>query len=241
MDVVSYADPLLSFYDDATGEHVALSAVELGSWAARSAALLTSGCGLGPGSTAAFVLPPHWQTAAALLGAWSAGVSVSFRLGATAGLPVLAVDSGEPLSAVFVSRGQLDDWLVDVPAATHRFLLDVGDERRPVATPPDYREFLTALSTHTSSPDPEVSLRATDPASVDGTTYAQWGALAAEIASRASLSPGDRLLVDASEHEHPVKWLLAPLSAGASVVLCANLDRSRLDSRMAAERVTHVL
>jgi hypothetical protein len=35
-------------------------------------------------------------------------------------------------------------------------------------------------------------------------------------------------------------WLLAPLSVGASIVLCANLDRSRLDARMAAERVTHV-
>ncbi len=235
---VSHADPLLTFYDDATGSHTALTAAELGSWASRTAALLASGCGLGPGSRVAVLLPPHWQTAAALLGAWSAGVAVSFRLSATAGLP--SPDPG-PFDAVFVSRGQLDDWLVDVPAATHRFLFDVGDERRPVSTPADYREFLPSVGAHAGDPDPAVWLHATDPATADGTTYAQWGSIAHTLATNADLSPGDRLLVDAAEHEHPLKWLLAPLSAGASVVLCANLDRSRLDARIAAERVTRVL
>lgn len=236
--LVAHADPLLTFYDDATGSHTALTASALGDWAARTAALLTSGCGLGPGSRVAVLLPPHWQTAAALLGAWSAGVAVSFRLSATAGLPSPDHDA---VDAVFVSRGQLDDWLVDVPAATHRFLFDVGDEKRPVATPEGYREFLPAVRAHAGDPDPEVFLRATDPATADGTTYAQWGAIAHTIATNANLSPGDRVLVDAAEHEHPLKWLLTPLSAGASVVLCANLDRSRLEARIAAERVTRVL
>lgn len=35
--------------------------------------------------------------------------------------------------------------------------------------------------------------------------------------------------------------LLAPLAAGASVVLCANLDPERITSRVTAERVTRVL
>jgi hypothetical protein len=47
--------------------------------------------------------------------------------------------------------------------------------------------------------------------------------------------------VDVAEHEQPVKWLLAPLVAGASVVLCANLDRNTVDARIVAEGVTHVL
>ncbi|GIF67526.1 hypothetical protein Ais01nite_55610 [Asanoa ishikariensis] len=237
--LVSHADPLLTFYDDAAGSHVALSATSLGEWAARTTALLTSGCGLGPGSRVAVLLPPHWQTAAALLGAWSAGVAVSYRLSATAGLP--AFDSDEPVDAVFVSRGQLDDWLVDVPAATHRFLFDLGDEKRPVAMPEGYREFLPAVGSHAADPDPSVFLRATDPATADGTTYAQWGSIAQTLATSSGLSRGDRVLVDAAEHEHPLKWLLMPLSAGASVVLCANLDRSQLDTRIANERVTRVL
>ncbi|WP_203711406.1 TIGR03089 family protein [Asanoa siamensis] len=237
---VSPADPpLLTFYDDASGSRVALTAPELGRLASSVTSLLSS-CGLGLGSRVAVLLPPHWQTAAALLGAWSAGVAVSFRLSATAGLP--ALDSAvEPFDAVFVSRGALDDWLVDVPAATHRLLFDVGDEKRPVATPSGYREFLPSVAMHAGDPDPMVFLRATDPASADGTTYAQWGSIAVEIARQASLCRGDRLLIDGAAHEHPVKWLLAPLSAGASVVLCANLDRSRLESRVAAERVTRVL
>jgi hypothetical protein len=34
---------------------------------------------------------------------------------------------------------------------------------------------------------------------------------------------------------------LTPLSVGATVVLCANLDRGGLDERVAAERVTKVV
>jgi uncharacterized protein (TIGR03089 family) len=100
--LVSHADPLLSYYDDASGTHVALTADELAGLAASTASLLTSGCGLGPGSRVAVVLPPHWQTAAALLGAWSAGVAVSFRPAATAGLPSLEVGGSEPFEALFV-------------------------------------------------------------------------------------------------------------------------------------------
>ena len=65
--------------------------------------------------------------------------------------------------------------------------------------------------------------------------------MAQGIAEARSLHAGDRLLIDAAEHEHAVFWLLAPFAAGATVVLCANLDRSRLDARVAAERVTRVL
>jgi hypothetical protein len=54
------------------------------------------------------------------------------------------------------------------------------------------------------------------------------------------VGPGDRVLVDAAISEEPLIWLLAPLSAGASLVLCANLDRSKLDERITTERVTRV-
>ena len=80
-----------------------------------------------------------------------------------------------------------------------------------------------------------------DPASTDGTTYGQWGALAREIAGMMDLRAGDRLLVDAAETEQPLKWLLAPLSAGASVVITANLDPVRRDEVVAAEQVTRIL
>src|SRR5262249_20501901 len=58
--------PLLTYYDDATGERTELSAAALGAWASRTAGLLHEGCGLGVGGRVAVLLPPHWQTAAVL-------------------------------------------------------------------------------------------------------------------------------------------------------------------------------
>ncbi|MER7167728.1 TIGR03089 family protein [Micromonospora sp. NPDC000207] len=52
---------------------------------------------------------------------------------------------------------------------------------------------------------------------------------------------GPEPLVDAAEHEQPLRWLLAPLFAGASVVLCADLDPARRDEIVTAEQITRVL
>lgn len=84
-------------------------------------------------------------------------------------------------------------------------------------------------------------MRYTDAASPDGTSYRQWGGIAAEIAASLGLRAGDRVLVDAGAHVEPVTWLLAPLAAGASIVLCAGFDRDALDRRAATEGATHVL
>ncbi|ROT29276.1 TIGR03089 family protein [Micromonospora sp. HM5-17] len=233
--------PLLTYYDDATGERISLSATALGQWAARTANLLVQGCGLGPGSRAAVLLPPHWQTAAVLLGTWSVGVSVNFESFATAGLPRIGPGTEGPFDAVYVARDRVDNWLVDVPEARHRFVLGFAPGAAPLADVPEgYRDYVAEVSRY-GDLRPVVPLSATDPASVDGTSYARWGLLARELAEILDLRPGDRVLVDAAEHEHPVKWLLAPLAAGASVVLCANLDPTRVEARVQAERVTRVL
>jgi uncharacterized protein (TIGR03089 family) len=224
--------PLLTFCDDATGERTELSAAELGSWAARSAALLRDDCGLGPGSAAGVLLPPHWQTAVVLLGAWSAGVAVEFRPWSTAGLEP---PPAEELDAVIVSRKRLDSWLEEVPAARHRFVVGPG------VAPEGYRNFLVEAARQPDTAPAYAALRPGDAASPDGTTYAEWSDLAHDIAASLQLRAGDRVLVDASHHEHPVQWLLAPLAAGASIVLCANLERDALDPRIAAEGVTRVL
>ncbi|XTZ18784.1 TIGR03089 family protein [Micromonospora echinospora] len=235
-------DPLLTFYDDATGERTALTAVELGGWAARTAGLLRDGCGLAPGSRAAVLLPPHWQTAAVLLGAWAAGVSVSFRGWATAGLPHVGPGADEPLDVSFVARHRVDNWLDNPPEATHRFVLGLGPAGAPPVEPPTgYRDFLTEVRRYPASLPPYAAVRRSDAASVDGTSYQQWGDVARGVAEACGLRRGDRILVDAATHEEPVTWLLAPLAVGASVVVCANLDRARLDERIAAEQVTRVL
>src|SRR5687767_15670802 len=68
--------PLLTFYDDGTGEWVELSGNTFANWVSKTANLLVDGCGLGPGDTALVAVTPHWQTAAILVGCWAAGLSV---------------------------------------------------------------------------------------------------------------------------------------------------------------------
>ncbi|MEU4778732.1 TIGR03089 family protein [Micromonospora sp. NPDC023633] len=232
--------PLLTYLDDATGARVDLTATELGGWAARAAGLLREGCGLGVGDRAAVLLPAHWQSAAVLLGAWSAGVAVSFRPRATAGLPPIEPGADEPYDAVFVSAERLDDWLEDVPEARHRFVLGLGANPRAEA-PEEYRDWLAEVARHSDALPASAPLTSAHAASPDGTSYREWGSVALAVAERLDLRAGDRLLVDVAEHEQPVYWLLAPLAVGASVVLCANLDPARLDARIAAEQITRVL
>lgn len=229
--------PVLTFYDDRTGERRELTAAALGELAAKVARLLREGCGLRPGDRVAIKAPPHWQTAAAVLGAWSVGAALSFRLSATAGLEPLDGTDGETLDALFVEHARIDDWLDTVPAARHKFAL-----LAPAGEAPDgYRDLLAAIEEFPGTLPAYGLVRPDQAASADGTSFGAWGRLAGGLAEQWGLQPGDRLLIDANEHEHPVKWLLTPLSVGATVVLCANLDRSGLDARVAAERVTKVV
>lgn len=241
------ADPdrvVLTYYDDATGERTELSALALGEWVTRTTNLLHHGCGLRPGDRAAVLLPPHWQTAAVLLGTWSAGISVSFEGFATAGLPRVGLGSAGPFDVTYVSNARVGSWLEDVPDARHRFVLGLAPGAASLAevdVPEGYRDYVTEVRGHDPNLRPQVPVDRADAASVDGTSYEEWGRLAQELASILDFQLGDRILIDAAEHEHPVKWLLAPLAAGASVVLCANLDPARLADRREAERVTRVL
>ncbi|TDC79185.1 AMP-dependent synthetase [Micromonospora sp. KC606] len=238
--VVTADPPLLTYLDDATDERVDLTAPQLGEWAARCAGLLRGGCGLTPGSRVAVLLPPHWRTAAVLLGAWSVGMAVSFRPRATAGLPVLEPGGDRPCDAVFVTPERLDDWLEDVPEGTHRYLVGAAPGTL-TDVPVGWLDWSAEVLRHPATPPDYTAVPPGAPATADGTSYGAWRQLAAEVGQQLGLRARDRLLVDAAEHEQPLRWLLAPLSVGASVVVCANLDRARLDARVAAEGITRVL
>ena len=226
---------LLTYVDDATGERTALTAAELGDWAAAVSALLTDGCGLRPGAGVAVLLPPHWQTAAVLLGAWAAGLEVSFQGEATAGL----AGSGGVFDATFVATARIGSWLEEIPEGKHQFALPLtphGGE-----APDGYRDFLTAAGPFAGGGAPRVVVGDGEAATVDGTTYREWSDLATVLAERNGIGPGDRVLIDIGAYELPVQWLLAPLSVGASIVLCAGLDPAHREARRRAEGATRVL
>jgi len=74
--------PLLTWYDDATGERIELSVATAANWAAKTANLLADEHGLEPGDAVSLDPPSHWLTAVVVLGAWTAGVAVDLRAGA---------------------------------------------------------------------------------------------------------------------------------------------------------------
>jgi uncharacterized protein (TIGR03089 family) len=232
------AAPLVTSYDDATGERVELSATTLANWVAKTANLLQQEFDVGAGSSVAVALPVHWQTAAVLLGVWSCGATVldspAEDDGALADAAVVLVAQDRLVAVEEVATGELLGLslhplglgMSDYAGSARDFALEVraaGDRFAPW-TPPD-----------PAAP----GLRA------GGLELTLGGLTAAaqELATRLGLADGDRVLVDeaTAAEAGPVAWLLAPLAAGASVVLCRHPDPAGLAARAAAERVTATL
>jgi uncharacterized protein (TIGR03089 family) len=233
------ARPLVTSYDDATGERVELSSTTLDNWVAKTANLLQDEFDVGPGSTVAVALPVHWQTAAVLLGIWSCGAAVldtaaedegrltgvDVVLAAQDRLPALEEEeidaellglSLHPLGGGMTGyAGQARDFALEVRTAGDRFV---------PYQPPD----------------------AAAPGLIAGGLELTLGGLveaAGELAGRLAIGPEDRILIDeqTATEAGPVAWLLAPLAAGASLVLCRRPFAERLPARAATERVTATL
>ncbi|GAA1745959.1 TIGR03089 family protein [Luedemannella helvata] len=246
--------PLITFYDDATGERAELSGATLANWIAKTANLLVDGCGLSPGDIAAVRLPAHWQTASVLLGAWAAGLAVSL--------------GGTPDSAAQVAFVAADRVGEAPPSASDVFALGLAPMAMPMrpAPPPGTVDYVAEVRGHgdrfapvtpvgpgdlavTSSPgDPSGTpdRPGTHGPAGPGThgpgprTHGEVVGAAGERAAAAGITAGDRVLVDGDALPDARNWLLAPLVAGATIVLVRNVaaDPGVTDRRIAAERVT---
>jgi uncharacterized protein (TIGR03089 family) len=202
--------PLITHYDDATGERTELSGATLANWVAKTANLLVDGCGLGEGDVAGIPLPPHWQTAAVLLGAWSAGLTVS---------------TASTADVLFAPAEALDGKAAD------RFVLGFAPMGMPMRDVPtgwvDYIAEVRGFGDHYGGPSPSPSTPA-----LDGVSHAE---LVERAASRGCPRNG-RVLVDAVVHPDPVDWLLGPLAARSTVVVVTHTDPTKLDAKAAGER-----
>jgi uncharacterized protein (TIGR03089 family) len=70
--------PLLTYYDDATGERVELSVATTANWVAKAANYLIDEQNVDAGDLITIRLPLHWQAVVLLLAGWSVGAQVSF-------------------------------------------------------------------------------------------------------------------------------------------------------------------
>ncbi|MCF0094048.1 TIGR03089 family protein [Micromonospora sp. MH99] len=209
--------PLLTWYDDSTGDRTELSGATLANWVSKTANLLVDEVGLAPGTPAGVLLPPHWQTAAVLLGCWSAKVTVA--------------DTPGPVDVLFAAADRLDEaqsWPAD-----ERYALGLAPLAAPLRqVPPGFADYVVEVRGHGDHFTPR---------SGPGPADAQLLARAEARATDLGIEPGARVLIDAGRYPDPVDWLLAPLTRAATVVLCANPDPARLPTRLTSEKVTHPL
>ncbi|MGW1038836.1 TIGR03089 family protein [Streptomyces sp. NPDC002547] len=227
------ARPLVTFYDDATGERVELSVATFANWVAKTANLLQGDLAAEPGDRVALLLPAHWQTAVWLLACASVGVVAD--VGGDAGAADVVVSGPDALDAARACSGErvalalrplggrfpqapdgFLDYAVEVPSQGDRF-----QPYAPVA--PEEPALIVAGAEYTAA---EVVERARGDAPDLGLT-----------------GPGSRLLsaLPYDTWEGLSAGLYAPLATGASVVLCRHVEQLGEDSlakRIESERVT---
>jgi len=229
LDPMLRADPVgprITYYDDATGERIELSAATLANWAAKTGNLLRDELAAGPASRIAILLPAHWQTAAVLFGVWWIGAE--------------AVLAGQPADIALCTAERLDEADSIVAPGGEVAVLSLDPFGRPAPDLPfGVTDYATAVRVHGDQivperrPGPALAGRSVDEVLADCANSASARGLGAKdraLSSAPWTGPGD--LVDG---------LLAVLAAGASLVQVANPDPGVLQRRIETEKVTHVL
>jgi uncharacterized protein (TIGR03089 family) len=209
------ARPLLTWYGP--DERTELSGATLANWVAKTANLLVDGLGLGPGDVAAVRLPPHWQTSSIMLACWTAGLSISHSDSVTAdvtfGLPGTECDYAvglHPFALPVPDAAPAGDWVLEARAHGDRYAGPPAPESAPA---------LAGL-----------------PAEV---THGDLAQRALARAKELGIERGDRVLIDVDAHPRPLDYLVAPIAAGASLVLCRGRGES-VEGIAATERAAIV-
>jgi len=70
------SQPLVTYYDMATGERVELSTTTTANWVAKTSNFLVDDLDAGPGTRIRVGLPSHWLTTVWILSAWNIGAAV---------------------------------------------------------------------------------------------------------------------------------------------------------------------
>ncbi len=213
--------PLVTFYDDETGERTELSVTTWANWVAKVASLLADELDVEPGHRLLVDLPPHWLGTVVLGAAWTCGIEVVWEGDA---------------DAVVTGPDGLERW-----AAEAARMPVVATALQPLAgrfrdgVPDDVHDLGVEVW---SQPDAFVPLTppvGDDPA-VAGTTHAE---LWRSAAAGEHLTGGGRLLSEANPASPSgLASLIEPLAYGGSLVLVAHASTERRERIAADERVT---
>jgi uncharacterized protein (TIGR03089 family) len=227
LDPMLRADPVgprITYYDDATGERIELSAVTLANWAAKTGNLLRDELGGGPASRVAVLLPAHWQTAAVLFGVWWIGADV-----------LLGVSQAD---IALCTAERLDD--ADATGASEVAVLSLDAFGRPAPDLPiGVTDYATAVRVHG---DQIVAEQHPGPA-LAGQSVEQVLDACQKSAAAKALTTDDRVLSTASWNtaDDLIDGLLSVLLVGGSLVYVANPDPAALPRRTETEKVTRTL
>ncbi|MEU9113130.1 TIGR03089 family protein [Streptomyces sp. NPDC048483] len=227
------ARPLVTFYDDATGERVELSVATFANWVAKTANYLQGDLAAAPGDRLALLLPAHWQTAVWLVACSSVGVVA--EVGGDPAAADLVVSGPDTLEAARACSGErvalalrplggrfpqppagFADYAVEVPGQGDRFAPFVPVDPGAVALAVDGEELTGTDIGERAAADAAAAGMPGAPRVLSGLPYDTWQ----------GLSYG----------------LYAPLATGGSVVLCRHLERLEADgttAREADEKITH--
>jgi uncharacterized protein (TIGR03089 family) len=228
------ARPLVTFYDDATGERVELSVATFANWVAKTANLLQGELSASPGDRLALLLPAHWQTAVWLLACSSVGVTAEI--------------GGDPAAADYVVAGP-DGLEAGLACSGDRIALSLAPlGRRFPAPPAGYADYAVEVPSQGDRFAPFVPVDADAPALVvDGTELTGARLVERARADAAELGTAGAGALRVLSGRPYDSWaglsagLYAPLAAGGSVVLCRNLDQlapEGLAKRAESERVS---
>ena len=223
------ARPLVTFYDDATGERVELSVATYANWVAKTAGLVQDELEVERGGLAVVDLPAHWLAAVWLGAAWTVGLTVSddLSLAGEADLLVCGPDAVPTLAEHAAT--------VPVVASSLRPLGGRFTEALPTGVV-DYGAVVLA------QPDAFVALDPPGPDDV-GWRDAQGASTQAELLEQAAgssvVTPGGRLVTDVAPCTRAgLPTLLAPLVHDASTVWVRHPDEDWWTAREEQERAT---
>jgi uncharacterized protein (TIGR03089 family) len=228
LDPMLRADPVgprITYYDDATGERIELSAVTLANWAAKTGNLLRDELGAGPASRVAVLLPAHWQTAAVLFGVWWIGADA-------------LLGGGPDIDVALCTAERLDE--ADATGAAEVAVLSLDAFGRPVPDLPiGVTDYATAVRVHG---DQIVAEQHPGPA-LAGRSVEQVLAACQKAATAKALTASDRVLSTApwDTPDDVIDGLLSVLAVGGSLVHVANPDPTALPRRIETEKVTRTL